>query len=120
VIIVSSEDEQAKVKANVSTAAPPVTLEQVSRLLVDGQERMLLLFMIDRSLGKQPLANDSNAPKSNVAGTSQHNTMPPESSAVLTPQFGMPLNYFEGQRTPEQYNMNKTAGPVMGDRFQPV
>ena len=33
---------------------------------------------IDRSLGKQPLANDNNAPKSNVVGTSQHNVMPLE------------------------------------------
>jgi hypothetical protein len=54
------------------------------------------------------LANDSNAPKSNVAGTSQHNTMPPESSAVLTPQFGMPLNYFEDR-------LHKPVRPIMED-----
>jgi hypothetical protein len=54
VVILSSEDEQAMLKANVSTAAPPVTLEQVSHLLVDGQEPMLATVqnMIDRSLGK--------------------------------------------------------------------
>jgi hypothetical protein len=64
--------------------------------------------MIDRSLGKQPLANDSNAPKSNVVGTSQRNAMPPESSAVPTPQFGMPLNYFEDR-------LHKPVRPIMED-----
>ena len=79
-VILSNEDEQAKVKANVSSAASLVTLEQVSRLLAVDQEKMLATVQnkIDRSLGKQPLANDNNAPKSNVVGTSQHNVMPLE------------------------------------------
>ncbi|RLM78508.1 hypothetical protein C2845_PM12G10520 [Panicum miliaceum] len=115
VVIVSSEDDQAKVNADVSNATSPVTLEQVSRLLVDGQERMLSTVqnMIDRSLGKQPLANDSNAPNSNVASTSQQYAMPPESSAVPAPQHSMPMSYYDGQKTPEQYIANKTAGSVL-------
>jgi len=36
VVIVSSKDDQAEVKANVSTIVSPVTLEHVSHLLVDG------------------------------------------------------------------------------------
>ena len=36
VVVVSSKDDQAKVKANVSTIVSPVTLEHVSHLLVDG------------------------------------------------------------------------------------
>ena len=57
--------------------------------------------MIDKSLGKQPLADDSNAPRSNVAGTFQHNATPPESLAAPAPQYGMPMNYNNGRRTPE-------------------
>ena len=68
--------------------------------------------MIDRSLGKQLLADNSNAPKSNVVGTSQHIAMLPESSTAHAPQYGMPMNYYEGQKTPELCNVNKTAGPV--------
>ena len=39
--------------------------------MVDGEEKMLTTIqnMIDKSLGKQPLANDSSAPMSSVAGT---------------------------------------------------
>ena len=85
VVILSYEEEQAKANANVSTSASSVTLEQVSQLLVNGQEKMLATVqnMIDKSLGKQPLANDTSAPMSSVACT--FHTMPPESSAIPTP-----------------------------------
>ena len=52
--------------------------------------------MIDRSLGKQPLADNSNAPKSNVASTSQHNAMPLELPAAPAPQYGILMNYYNG------------------------
>ena len=65
------EEEQAKANNNVSTSAPPPTLEQVSQLMVEGQEKILATVqnMIDKSLEKQPLANISSAPVSRVAGT---------------------------------------------------
>jgi hypothetical protein len=79
-------------------------LEQFTQLLVDGQEKMLATVqnMIDKSLGKQPLANDSSAPMSSDAGTFQNHTMPPESSAIPAPQYGMPMNFYDGQKPPEQ------------------
>ena len=60
-------------------------MEQISQLLVNGQEKVLATVqnMIDKSLGKQALANDSSAPMSSIAGTFQNHTMPPESSANL-------------------------------------
>ena len=102
-VILSDEEEQAKANDNVSTSASPAILEQFTKLLVDGQEKMLATVqnMIDKSLGKQPLADDSNAPRSNVAGTFQHNATPPESLATPAPQYGMPMNYNNGRRTPE-------------------
>ena len=39
-------------------------------------------LVIDKSLGKQPLANDSSACVSSVVGTFQNHAMPPESSAT--------------------------------------
>ena len=62
-------------------------MEQISQLLVNGQEKVLATVqnMIDKSLGKQPLANDSSAPLSSVAGTFQNHAMPPESSATPAP-----------------------------------
>ena len=74
VVILSYEEEQAKANANVSTSASSVTLEQVSQLLVNGQEKMLATVqnMIDKSLGKQPLANNSSAPVSSVASIFQN------------------------------------------------
>ena len=68
--------------------------------------------MIDKSLGKQPLADNSSSPKSNVVGTFQHNATPPESSAAHVPQYGMPLNYYDGQKAPEQYSTNRAFGPA--------
>jgi hypothetical protein len=108
VVILSYEEEQAKANANVSTSASSVTLEQVSQLLVNGQEKMLATVqnMIDKSLRKRPLANDNSAPMYNVAGTFQHNAMPPESSATPAPQYGILMNYYDGQKTPEQYYAN--------------
>ena len=53
-VILSNEGEQGKANNNVSTSASSVTLEQVSQLLVNGQEKMLATIqnMIDKSLGK--------------------------------------------------------------------
>ena len=64
VVILSDEEEQAKANNNASTSASPITMEQISQLLVDGQEKVLATVqnMIDKLLGKQPLANDSSAP----------------------------------------------------------
>ena len=68
VVILSDEEEQAKANNNVSTSASSITLEQISQLLVNGQEKMLATVqnMIDKSLEKQPLANDSSVPVSSV------------------------------------------------------
>ena len=68
VVILSDEEEQAKANYNVSTLASSITLEQISQLLVNGQEKMLATVqnMIDKSLEKQPLANDSSVPVSSV------------------------------------------------------
>ena len=68
--------------------------------------------MIDKSLGKQPLANDSSAPISSVASTFQNHSMPPESSAIPAPQYGMPMNFYDGQKPPEQCNANGMVRPV--------
>ena len=86
-VILSDEEEQAKANSNISTSASPVTMEQISQLLVDDQEKVFATVqnMIDKSLGKQPLANDSSTPMSSVAGTFQNHAMPPESSAIPTP-----------------------------------
>ena len=100
VVILSDEEEQAKANNNVSTSASPAILEQFTQLLVDGQENMLgtVQNMIDKSLGKQALANDSSAPMSSVAGTFQNHAMPPESSATPTPEYAMPMNFYDGQK----------------------
>ena len=68
VVILSDEEEHAKANNNVSTSASSITLEQISQLLVNGQEKMLATVqnMIDKSLEKQALANDSSAPVSSV------------------------------------------------------
>jgi len=116
VVILSDEEEQAKANYNVSTLASSITLEQISQLLVNGQEKMLATVqnMIDKSLGKQPLANDSSAPMSSVAGTFQNHSMPPESSAIPAPQYGMPMNFYDGQKPPEQYNASGTRSRWTG------
>ena len=99
---------------NISTSASLAILEQVSQLLVDGQENMLATVqnMIDKSLGKQPLSNVSSAPVSSIASTFQNHAMPPESSATPAPQYGMPMNFYDGQKPPEQYNANGAVRPV--------
>ena len=81
--------------------------------MVDGQEKVLATVqnMIDKSLGKQPLANDSSVPMSSVAGTFQNHSMPLESSAIPVPQYGMPMNFYDDQKPPEQY-ANGTVRPV--------
>jgi len=111
VVILSDEEEQAKSNNNVRTSASPATLEQVSQLLVDGQENILATVqnMIDKSLGKKPLANISSAPISSVAGTFQNHAMPPESSATPAPQYDIPMNFYYGQKPPEQYNANRAV-----------
>jgi hypothetical protein len=95
VVILSDKEEQAKANNNVSTSASPSILEPVSQLLVDGQEKMLATVqnMIDKLLGKQPLANVSCAPVSSVAGTFQNHAMPPESLATPAPQYGLPMKF---------------------------
>ena len=114
VVILSDEEEQAKANNNVSTSASPDILEQFTQLMVDGQEKMFdtVQNMIDKSLGKQPLANDSSAPMSSVAGTFQNHSMPPESSAIPAPQYGMPMNFYDGQKPPEQYNASGAVRTV--------
>ena len=86
-VILSDEEEQAKANNNVSTSTSPVTMEQISQLLVDGQEKVLATVqnMIDKLLGKQPLTSDSSALISSVVGTFQNLTMPSESSATPAP-----------------------------------
>jgi len=113
VVILSDEEEQAKANNNVSTSASPDILEQFTLLMVDDQEKMLATIqnMIDKSLGKQPLANDSSAPISSIAGTFQNYSMPPESSAIPAPRYDMPMNFYDDQKPPEQYT-NGTVRPV--------
>ena len=49
----------------------PPTLEQITQLVVNGQEKILATVqnMIDKSLGKQPLIDDSGTPRPNIDGT---------------------------------------------------
>ena len=49
---------------------------------------------------------------SSVAGTFQNHSIPPESSAIPAPQYGMPMNFYDGQKPPEQCNVNGTVRPV--------
>ena len=121
-VVLSYEEEQVKANNNISTSASPVTMEKISQLLVDGQEKVLVTVqnMIDKSLGKQPVSNVSSAPVSSIAGTFQNHAMPPESLATPTPQYGMPMNFYDGQKSPKQYNANGAVRPVSVDRFQLV
>ena len=98
VAILSDEDEQAKSNTNVSAATSPITLEQISQLVVSGQEKILATIqnMIDKSLEKQPFTVDGNARGFNVDSTFQYNTMPPESSAAYAHYCGMPMNFYNG------------------------
>jgi len=113
VVILSDEEEQAKSNTNVSAATSPITLEQISQLVVSGQEKILATIqnMIDKSLGKQPLIDDSGTPRPNIDGTFYHNTMHLESSSAHAPQYGMPMNFYD-QRTPEQYHAHGAVRPV--------
>src|SRR6185437_12705764 len=112
VVILSDEEEQAKSSATVSTTTSP-TLEQITQLVVSGQEKILATVqgMIDKSLGKQHLIDDSGTLRPNIDGTFYHNTMHLESSAAHAPQYGMPMNFY-GQRTPEQFHAHGAVGPV--------
>ena len=38
--------------------------------------------------------------------------MPPESSVIPAPQYGMPMNFYDGQKPLEQYNMNGAVRQV--------
>ena len=71
VVILSDEEEQAKSNTNVSAATSPITLEQITQLVVSGQEKMLATVqnMIDKSLEKQPLTDDGSAPRFSVDST---------------------------------------------------
>jgi hypothetical protein len=124
-VILSDEEEQAKANNNVSTSTSPITMEQISQLLVDGQEKVLATVqnMIDKSLGKQPLANDSSAPMSSVASSFQNHTMPPESSAIPAPQYDiMMVRNLQSStmRVERSDRFHKTVRPVLVDRFQLV
>ena len=97
--------------------------------MVSGQEKILAIVqnMIYKSLGKQPLINDGSAPKFNVDSTFQYNTKPPESSAAFIPHYGMPMNFYNGQKSPDQYRTHggldrslQPVRPVMEDRCQLV
>ena len=68
--------------------------------------------MIDKSLGKQPLIDDSGTPRPNIDVTFYHNTIHLESSAIPAPQYGMPMNFYDGQKPPEQHNANGAVRPV--------
>ena len=70
VVILSDEDEQDKSSATISATTPP-TLEQITQLVVSGQEKILATVqgMIDKSLGKQSLTDDGTAPGFNVDST---------------------------------------------------
>ena len=83
--------------------------------------------MIDKSLGKQPLIDDGSAPNFNVDSTFQYNTMPLESSAAFMPHYGMPMKFYNGQKSPDQYRTHggsdrslQPVRPVMEDRCQLV
>ena len=54
VVILSDEEELTKSNTNVSAATSPITLEQISQLVVSGQEKILATVqnMIDKSLEK--------------------------------------------------------------------
>ena len=82
--------------------------------MVSGQEKILATIqnMIDKSLKKQPLIDDGSAPNFNVNSTFQNNTMPPESSAAFMPHYGMLMNFYNGQKTPDQYRAHRAVGPV--------
>ena len=113
VVILSDEEEQAKSSATVSATTSP-TLEQITQLVVSGQKKILATVqnMIDKSLGKQPLIDDGSAPNFNVDSTFQYNTMPPESSAAFMPHYGMPMNFYNGEKSPDQYRAHGVVGPV--------
>jgi len=49
---------------------------------------------------------------SSVAGTFQSHTMPPELSATPAPQYGMPMNFYDGQKPLEQYNASGAVRTV--------
>ena len=95
VVILSDEDEQAKSSATVSATTPP-TLEQITQLVVNGQEKILATVqgMIDKSLGKQSLTDDGSASGFNVDSIFQYNTMPPESSAAYAHYYAWHANEF--------------------------
>ena len=103
-VILSDEEEQVKSSATVS-ATTSSTLEQITQLVVSGQEKILATVqgMIDKSLGKQPLIDDGSAPNFNVDSTFQYNTLPLESSTAFMPHYGMPMNFYNGQKSPDQY-----------------
>ena len=71
-------------------------MEQVSQLIVSGQEKILATVqgMIDKSLEKQPLTNDGSAFGFNVDSIFQYNTMPPESSATYAHYYAWHADEF--------------------------
>ena len=68
--------------------------------------------MIDKSLGKQHLTDDGSAPGFNVDNTFWHNMMSPESSTVYAHYYGMPMNFYNGQKGPDYYQAHGAVGPV--------
>ena len=82
--------------------------------MVSGQEKILATIqnMIDKSLKKQPLIDDGSAPNFNVDSIFQDNTVPPESSAAYAHYYGMPMNFYNGQKDPDYYQAHGAVGPV--------
>ena len=73
--------------------------------------------MIDKSLGKQLLTDDGSALSFNVDNTFQYNNMAPESSAAYAHYYGIPMNFYNGQKGPDYYRAHGAVRPVKEDRF---
>ena len=59
-----------------------------------------------------PKHDDDSAPNFNVDGIFQYNTVPPESSAAYAHYYGMPMNFYNGQKGPDYYQAHGAVGPV--------
>ena len=55
---------------------------------------------------------DGSAPGFNIDNTFQYNTMHPKSSAAYAHYYGMPMNFYNGQKGPEYYRAHGAVGPV--------
>ena len=57
------------------------------------------------------MTDDDSAPNFNVDSIFQDNTVPPGSSAAYAHYYGMPMNFYNGQKGPEYYRVHG-VGPV--------